>query len=86
MGNFAFDWWLVRDYLKEGIMAYITLKNGSGVKVSFVPVRREDDSNDIAPLHINSQKGAEVIETVRRLSRPFGTKFEIAENEVVVFV
>ena len=86
MGNFAFDWWLVRTYLKEGIMAYVSLKNGSAAKVSFVPVRREDDSNDIAPLSVNSQKGAEVIETVRRLSRPFGTKFEVVENEVVVSV
>jgi len=86
MGNFAFDWWLVRDYLKEGILAYVSLKNGSAVKISFVPVCREDDSNDIAPLPINSQKGADVIETVRRLSRPFRTKFEVLENEIVVSV
>lgn len=86
MGNFAFDWWFVRDFLKEGILGYVSLKNGSAVKVSFVPVRREDDSNDIAPLAINSQKGAEIIEAVRRLSQPFGTKFEVVENEVVVFV
>jgi poly-gamma-glutamate synthesis protein (capsule biosynthesis protein) len=86
MGNFAFDWWFVRDFLKEGILGYVSLKNGSAVKISFVPVRREDDSNDIAPLAINSQKGAEIIEAVRRLSQPFGTKFEVVENEVVVFV
>ncbi|MDR1204940.1 MAG: CapA family protein [Peptococcaceae bacterium] len=86
MGNFAFDWWFLRDSMKEGVMAYVTLENGAAAKVSFVPARREDESNDIAPLPLDSEAGIAIIETVRRLSKPFGTKLEAAGNEVVVTV
>jgi len=84
MGNFAFDWWFVRNWLKEGIMAYLTLEDGAVTKISFVPARREDESNDIAPLSPDSESGAAVLETIRRLSEPFGTKFEVVGDEVVV--
>ena len=86
MGNFVFDWWLVRDYLKEGILGYVTLGNVGVLKVSFVPVCREDESNDIAPVSVKSPKGIEIIETVRRLSQNLDTKFEVLENEVVVSI
>jgi poly-gamma-glutamate synthesis protein (capsule biosynthesis protein) len=86
MGNFAFDWWFVRNILKEGIMAYLTLENRIVTKISFIPVRREDESNDIAPLSPHSEAGISVIDTVRRLSEPFGTKFEVVGDEVVVTV
>ncbi|MDR1205068.1 MAG: CapA family protein [Peptococcaceae bacterium] len=84
MGNFAFDWWFVRDILKEGIMAYITLENGSVTKTSFVPVRREDESNDVAAVSPGSEAGVFILDMVRKLSAPFGTKFEIVGDEVVV--
>jgi poly-gamma-glutamate synthesis protein (capsule biosynthesis protein) len=84
LGNFAFDWQFLRNSMKEGMIAYASFENGAAVKYSFVPVRREDDSNDVAPLPLDSQAGAAVIETVRRLSQPFGTKVEVMGDEVVV--
>jgi poly-gamma-glutamate synthesis protein (capsule biosynthesis protein) len=84
MGNFAFDWWFVRNSLKEGIMAFVTLENGAVTKVSFVPARREDESNDIVPLSLGSEAGIAVVDTIRRLSDPLGVKLEVMGDEVVV--
>jgi len=84
MGNFAFDWWFVRDILKEGILGYVDFDNGAVTGIRFAPVRREDDSNDVAPLSVDSPEGRAVIGTVRRLSKPFGTRIEAAGNEVLV--
>ncbi|MCL2632635.1 MAG: CapA family protein, partial [Coriobacteriia bacterium] len=88
MGNFAFDWWFVRNWLKEGIIGYVSFEAEAGAgtisKVSFVPVRREDESNDIAPLLFDSEQGIAVIEEVRKMSEPFGTKIEVSDNEIIV--
>ena len=88
MGNFAFDWWFVRNSLKEGILAYVTLdRSGAGIrKISFAPVCREDESNDVAIVAAGSPKWNEILDTVRRLSTPFGTKLESIDGEVVVSV
>lgn len=86
MGNFAFDWWFVRNMLKEGIMAYVTLSGSSVLKVSFIPVRREDDSNDVAVVSPDSESGISIVETIKKLSAPFKTKLEISGSEVIVTV
>lgn len=86
MGNFAFDWVFVRNWLKEGILAYVDFEDGAIAKISFVPVRREDESNDVAPLAIGSEGAEYVINTVRRLSERFGTKLEVVGGEVIVSV
>jgi len=84
MGNFAFDWWFVRNSLKDGIIGYVTLEDGAVTKIGFAPVRREDESNDVATVHPDSEAGAFVVETVRRLSAPFGTKLTVEGDEVVI--
>ena len=86
MGNFAFDWWFVKDMLKEGIMGFVSLEDNSVVKVSFVPVRRDDDSNDIAMLPPDSDDSISIVDSIRKLSAPFGTKFEFVGDEVIVTV
>jgi len=86
MGNFAFDWWFVRNWLKEGILGYVTFTGNGISRISFAPVCREDDSNDVAPVSCGSEKGQEIINTVRTLSEPFGTKFTVEGDEVVISV
>ena len=86
MGNFAFDWWFLRNSLKEGIMAYVAFENGAITKISFAPVRREGDSNDVVPLDPGSQAGIYVTDMIRKLSEKNGIKFENAGSEVIVTV
>jgi len=84
MGNFAFDWWFVRNILKEGIMAHVLLNDGSVSKISFSPVRREDESNDVAYILPESDTGKYILSMISELSKPFGTKFEINGDEIIV--
>ena len=84
MGNFAFDWHFMRNGMKDGIVAYVTLENGAASKISFVPVRRDDESNDAIVHQPDSEAGAFVTETIRRLSQPFGTKLAVSGDEVVL--
>ena len=83
MGNFAFDWMFVRHSLKDGILAYVSLEDGAVGKTSFVPVRREDESNDIAPVAPGSPEGIRILEEIQRLSTPYGTKFEVSGDEII---
>ena len=86
MGNFAFDWWLVRNWLKEGIFGCVTFEDKKIKKISFVPVRREDDSNDVAQVACDSEAGIAIFQTVERLSKPFGTKLTVEGDEIVLTV
>jgi len=86
MGNFAFDWWFLKDWLKDGILAYVTLSDGALTKISFAPVCREDDSNDITAVDVGSDQGVAIIDTVINLSKQFGTKFVIEGDTVTVSI
>ena len=84
MGNFAFDWWFVKKWLKEGIMAFVSFEKGVLDKISFVPVRRSDNSNNVTPLALDSQEGIALVDTIRDLSKRFSTVIEIKGDEVVI--
>jgi poly-gamma-glutamate synthesis protein (capsule biosynthesis protein) len=83
MGNFAFDWWFLKERNKEGFAAFVTLDGGRVEKVSFVPCSRRSD-NQIAPADFASAEGSAIIEAVKKLSDPMGTEVQIEGDEVIL--
>ena len=82
-GNICFDWWFCRGILLDGVLGFATFEDGKVAKTSFVPVRR-DEANDIAAPAPGSDAFNEIVEKMVKLSKPFGTKLEIAGDEVIV--
>jgi poly-gamma-glutamate synthesis protein (capsule biosynthesis protein) len=63
MGNFAFDWWFIRNWDKKGIAAFLTLDANEIKKVRFVPCYRRDSDNQIAPAAFDSAECGEIVES-----------------------
>ena len=85
LGNFAFDWWKVM-HRKTGLLAEVTIIDKSIGKVSFRPVQRtDDDDNVVEVVGLDSEQGREIVERVEVLSEEFGTTFARTGDSVVVW-
>jgi poly-gamma-glutamate synthesis protein (capsule biosynthesis protein) len=82
VGNFAFDWEKMRHRHKDGLLLSCLIRQGTLERVSFVPVRRNED-NLITILH-PAEAGREIVEQVKELSSKSGTEFELVSAEVIV--
>jgi len=80
MGNFVSDWIRVRKY-KEGMVARVVVEDKSLLRLSLVPVTR-DDNNDVLMLDPATGEGAKLIQKVRDLSG--GVPLRIDGQEAVL--
>ena len=67
MGNFASDWIRVRKY-KEGMVARIVVKGKDVLRVSLVPVTRDDEKNNVMMLDPSVGEGARLYQKLKGLS------------------
>ena len=86
-GNIAFDWWFCNGVLLDGFIPFITFENGEITRISFSPVRRNEEKlpGDIEYLAPDTDAFTEITNTVRRLSeKPFKLSFAVDGDEVVI--
>lgn len=82
LGNFAFDWWKMRDRHLDGLLARCLVEGGRVVEAGFVPVRRGGPGNAVAILDPAEPEGAEVVARVGSLSAGLGTRLWTVGAEV----
>ncbi len=83
LGNFAFDWEKMRERHLDGLLVRCLADRSGVVQTSLVPVRR-DAENNVRLLDPSASAGADIARRVLELSRPFGTRFDVAGAEVRV--
>lgn len=79
LGNFAFDWegHDARTRLRDGLLAEFEFDGRELSHVSFRPLRRsQDDLNQVHVLDPSEGGGREIVQRVKQLSAPFGTRWE----------
>ncbi len=82
LGNFVFDWSKMRDRHKDGLAVKLDIKGKMIDRVSFVPLRR-DENNNPEFLNPNTGVGAEIILRVKSLTRDLSV-LTLGSNEVIV--
>ena len=73
--------------LFDGFIPFITFEDGEITRISFAPVRRNDEASnpgDIEYLPPDSVAFREISDLVIKLSEPYGLKFELDGDEYVV--
>jgi poly-gamma-glutamate capsule biosynthesis protein CapA/YwtB (metallophosphatase superfamily) len=73
LGNFAFDWAVMKGRHPEGLVLDVALSQGSISGVTVVPVARNSD-NDIATAPMDSAMGKAIATEFTRLSSVLGTQ------------
>jgi poly-gamma-glutamate capsule biosynthesis protein CapA/YwtB (metallophosphatase superfamily) len=68
LGNFAFDWDVMRGRHLDGIVLRCTLDGKALARIEVIPVRR-NEQNDICVLDVQSAGGQEIMSRFERLSR-----------------
>ncbi len=81
LGNFASDWIRVRKY-KHGMVARVVVQGNSMLRVSLVPVTRDDDTNNVLMLDPSAGEGAKLTRELKDLSH--GVPLKIDGKEVVL--
>ncbi len=67
LGNFAFDWVVMRNRHLDGIALRCTLDGKALARIEVIPVRR-NEQNDICALDVHSDAGREILSRFERLS------------------
>ena len=83
LGNFAFDWEKMRGRNQEGILIKCRIRDKMLDRVSFIPVRRNDE-NLVEPLNPNHAPGRDIVAQLRDLSEPYRTQCHVEGIEVLV--
>ena len=84
LGNFMFGWEKMKARHPEGLMVHGAVREGKLTVVSVVPIWR----NELGQPQIVSTKSADgqrIVQTVKSLSAPMGTKLDIHEKEAIVW-
>jgi poly-gamma-glutamate capsule biosynthesis protein CapA/YwtB (metallophosphatase superfamily) len=81
LGNFATDWIRMRPN-KEGLVVRAMLQGNRVLRVSFVPVTRDSQSNNVMMLDPSSGEGARLLQKVKDLSD--GVPLSVDGHEVVL--
>jgi poly-gamma-glutamate capsule biosynthesis protein CapA/YwtB (metallophosphatase superfamily) len=79
LGNFAFD--LFRGRAQTTVLAECHLRNGSIQQVGFLPTFINEDAQ---PNMVNTGEGATIVDHMKTISQPFGTVFEVNNDQVVI--
>jgi hypothetical protein len=79
LGNFAFDWFKMRGRNQDGIIIKCSVAEKRITSIVIIPVSRNAE-NDIEPLSPMSVKGAEILQRLNELSKPYGTEISITEE------
>jgi poly-gamma-glutamate capsule biosynthesis protein CapA/YwtB (metallophosphatase superfamily) len=83
LGNFAFDWEVMRGRHPEGLVIDVALESGRIVGVIARPVAR-NDANDIAPAPMDSSMGKAIAAEFMQLSAVLGTELAASAEGIVV--
>jgi poly-gamma-glutamate synthesis protein (capsule biosynthesis protein) len=67
LGNFVTDWIRMRPN-KEGLVARVVVQNKKVARVSFVPVTRDAEQNNVMLLDPSAGEGARLLQKVKDLS------------------
>lgn len=81
LGNFATDWIRMRPN-KDGMVVRVVVRGKRIARVSFVPVTRDADHNNVLMLDPSSGEGARLLRKVQDLSA--GVPLRIDDQEVVL--
>jgi poly-gamma-glutamate synthesis protein (capsule biosynthesis protein) len=81
LGNFVFDW-VKMAKARDGLLLRCLIENKAAKKVSFVPVRRNDEGQ---PRILDLNEGHDIVTVVTELSHKCGTQLQCDNGEVVVF-
>lgn len=81
LGNFATDWIRMRPN-KEGMVVRAVLRGNRVLRVSFVPVTRDSENNNVLMLDPSTGEGARLLQKVKDLSD--GVPLRIDGHEVVL--
>jgi poly-gamma-glutamate synthesis protein (capsule biosynthesis protein) len=83
LGNFVFGWKLHRDSTRDGLLARVAVDQGRCVRVSVVPVaRNERGSTEL--LATDAGHGGKLARHVVELSAELGTELRVEDGELVV--
>ena len=85
LGNFGFDFFAGRKFAMERnsfVLVRCLIRDRAIQEVSFIPMRIPDDAPQ--PILLSLTEGADIVQRVRDLSEPFGTRFQVGEREVRV--
>ena len=83
MGNFAFDWEMMKNRNLDGLAVYCTIRDHRLKDVAFAPARR-NSGNFIELLHANRGEGGKFVERVRSLSARADTEIIVEDGVAVV--
>ncbi|MGL5113773.1 MAG: CapA family protein, partial [Beijerinckiaceae bacterium] len=83
LGNFAFDWEVMKGRHPEGLVIDVVLADGRIAGVTVLPVARNAD-NDIAPAAMDSAMGKAITADFMQLSAVFGTELTANSEGIVV--
>jgi poly-gamma-glutamate capsule biosynthesis protein CapA/YwtB (metallophosphatase superfamily) len=81
LGNFATDWIRMRPN-KDGLVVRVVVKDKKVAQVSFVPVTRDVEHNDVLLLDPSSGLGATLLQKVEHLSP--GVPLKVEGHEVIL--